>query len=137
MPFSLKVDELLARLARGEPLAGGLTEVGWADRSLEGLPDMGIVSTAGDVLRYHAGLREGRLLPRRSFERLRAVRPGKINGLGYLVMSGERGTWEGNTGHAVGHLEECGDRLLELRGVRDVRQAEEGGRDRQPGADDD
>ena len=32
------------------------------------------------------------------------MRPGKINGLGYLVMSGARGTWEGNTGHAVGHL---------------------------------
>jgi D-alanyl-D-alanine carboxypeptidase len=88
----------------GEPLPGGLAEVGWADRSLEGLADMGIVSTATDVLRYHVGLREGLLLPRPLFERMRTVRPGKINGLGYLVMSGARGTWEGNTGHAVGHL---------------------------------
>jgi D-alanyl-D-alanine carboxypeptidase len=88
----------------GELLPGGLTEAGWADRSLEGLADMGIVSTATDVLRYHAGLREGRLIPRPLFERMRTVRSGKINGLGYLVMSGARGTWEGNTGHAVGHL---------------------------------
>jgi D-alanyl-D-alanine carboxypeptidase len=108
----LAAEDRRASLARGyrqeagwgEPLAGGLTEVGWADRSLEGLADMGVVSTATDVLRYHVGLREGRLIPRRLFERMRTVRPGKINGLGYLVMSGARGTWEGNTGHAVGHL---------------------------------
>jgi len=35
---------------------------------------------------------------------MRTVRPGKINGLGYLVLKGAHGTWEGNTGHAVGHL---------------------------------
>ena len=76
----------------------------WADRSLEGLADMGVVSTAMDVLRYHVGLREGQLISERSFERMRTVRSGKINGLGYLVMRGARGTWEGNTGHSVGHL---------------------------------
>ena len=88
----------------GQPLEGGLTEVSWADDSLRALPDQGIVSTAADVLKYHVGLREGKLVSPESWKRMRTVRPGKINGLGYLVLKGARGTWEGNTGHAVGHL---------------------------------
>ena len=88
----------------GPPLEGGLTEVGWADDNLRALADQGIVSTAGDVLKYHVGLREGKLISPESWERMRTVRPGKINGLGYLVLKGAHGTWEGNTGHAVGHL---------------------------------
>lgn len=88
----------------GQPLEGGLTEVSWADGNLRALADQGIVSTAGDVLKYHVGLREGKLISPESWERMRTVRPGKINGLGYLVLKGARGTWEGNTGHAVGHL---------------------------------
>jgi D-alanyl-D-alanine carboxypeptidase len=88
----------------GQPFEGGLTEVSWADNSLRALPDQGIVSTAADVLKYHVGLREGRLVSPESWKRMRTVRPGKINGLGYLVLKGARGTWEGNTGHAVGHL---------------------------------
>ena len=108
----LKAGEKLKSLADGyraeegwgQPLEGGLTEVGWVDDNLRALPDQGIVSTAGDVLKYHVGLREGKLISPESWERMRTVRPGKINGLGYLVMKGARGTWEGNTGHAVGHL---------------------------------
>jgi D-alanyl-D-alanine carboxypeptidase len=88
----------------GQPVAGGLTEVGWADNNLRALTDQGIVSTAGDVIKYHVGLREGKLVSPESWKRMRTVRPGKINGLGYLVLKGARGTWEGNTGHAVGHL---------------------------------
>lgn len=88
----------------GQPLEGGLTEVGWADNSLRALADQGIISTAGDVLKYHVGLREEKLISPESRERMRTVRPGKINGLGYLVLKGAHGTWEGNTGHAVGHL---------------------------------
>jgi D-alanyl-D-alanine carboxypeptidase len=88
----------------GSPLPGGLTEIGWADRNLRALADQGIVSTAGDVLKYHIGLREGKLISPQSWKRMHAVRQGKINGLGYLILSGAHGTWEGNTGHAVGHL---------------------------------
>ena len=88
----------------GRPIEGGLTEVGWADKNLRALADQGIISTAGDVLKYHVGLREGKLISAESWERMRTVRPGKINGLGYLVLKGAHGTWEGNTGHAVGHL---------------------------------
>jgi CubicO group peptidase (beta-lactamase class C family) len=88
----------------GQPLEGGLTEVSWADDNLRALADQGIVSTAGDVLKYHIGLRKGKLISPESWEKMRTVRPGKINGLGYLVMKGAHGTWEGNTGHAVGHL---------------------------------
>ncbi len=88
----------------GKPLEGGLTDVGWVDKNLRGLADMGIISTAEDLLKYHVGLREGRLISRDSFERLHRVRPGKINGLGYQISKGARGTWEGNNGHAVGHL---------------------------------
>ncbi len=108
----LKAGEKLKSLADGyraeegwgQPLEGGLTEVGWVDDNLRALPDQGIVSTAGDVLKYHVGLREGKLISPESWERMRTVRPGKINGLGYLVLKGAHGTWEGNTGHAVGHL---------------------------------
>jgi D-alanyl-D-alanine carboxypeptidase len=88
----------------GQPLEGGLTEVGWADGNLRALADQGIISTARDVLKYHVGLREEKLISPESRERMRTVRPGKINGLGYLVLKGAHGTWEGNTGHAVGHL---------------------------------
>jgi D-alanyl-D-alanine carboxypeptidase len=88
----------------GEPTKSGLTDVGWADNNLRALADQGIISTGEDVLKYHVGLREGKLISPESFTRMRTVRPGKINGLGYLVLKGNHGTWEGNTGHAVGHL---------------------------------
>jgi D-alanyl-D-alanine carboxypeptidase len=108
----LKGDEELRSLAEGyraeegwgQPLQGGLTDVGWADQNLRGLADQGIISNAEDVLRYHVGLREGKLISAESWERMRTVRPGKINGLGYLILKGKNGAWEGNTGHAVGHL---------------------------------
>jgi D-alanyl-D-alanine carboxypeptidase len=108
----LKPGEELSSLAAGyraeegwgQPMKGGLTDVGWADQNLRGLTDQGIISTAGDVLKYHVGLREGKLISTESLKRMRTVRPGKINGLGYLVLKGANGTWEGNTGHAVGHL---------------------------------
>lgn len=88
----------------GPSLRGGLAEAGWADDSLRALADQGMVSTAGDVLKYHVGLREGKLLSPRSWARMHGPRQGKINGLGYLILRSSRGTWEGNTGHAVGHL---------------------------------
>jgi D-alanyl-D-alanine carboxypeptidase len=108
----LKAGEKLASLAMGyraetgwgHPLPDGLTEAGWADDNLRALADQGIVSTAKDILRYHVGLREGKLISAESWKKMHTVRPGKINGLGYLVLAGARGTWEGNTGHAVGHL---------------------------------
>jgi CubicO group peptidase (beta-lactamase class C family) len=105
----LKAGEKLASLAKGyraekgwgRPLPDGLTEVGWADDNLRALADQRIVSTAKDVLKYHVGLREGKLISAESWKKMHTVRSGKINGLGYLVLAGARGTWEGNTGHAV------------------------------------
>jgi D-alanyl-D-alanine carboxypeptidase len=88
----------------GEPIGRGLTEVSWADKNLRGLADLGIISDAKDVLKYHVGLRNWKLISQKSFERMRLVRPGKFNGLGYQIAKGLRGTWEGNNGHAVGHL---------------------------------
>ena len=88
----------------GEPLEEGLTDVGWADKNLRELAYMGIVSNAEDVVKYHVGLRTGALISEESFERMRRVRPGKFNGLGYQISKGARGTWEGNNGHAVGYL---------------------------------
>jgi D-alanyl-D-alanine carboxypeptidase len=88
----------------GERLAGGLTDVSRADENLRGLADMGIISTAQDVLKFHVGLRNGALITRDSWEKMRRVPPRKLNGLGYQVSKGRRGTWEGNNGHAVGHL---------------------------------
>jgi D-alanyl-D-alanine carboxypeptidase len=108
----LKAGEEFSPLARGyraeagwgQPLEDGLTEVGWADDNLRALADQGIISTAEDVLKYHVGLRGEKLISPESWARMRTVRPGKINGLGYLILKGTHGTWEGNTGHAVGHL---------------------------------
>ena len=88
----------------GERSGQGLIEVNWADRNLRGLAELGIVSDAKDVIKYHVGLRSGRLISQTSFKRMRHVRPGKFNGLGYQIAKGLRGTWEGNNGHAVGHL---------------------------------
>jgi len=88
----------------GERSEENLTDVGWADENLRSLADMGIVSTGEDVVKYHVGLRNGRLISEESFERMRRVLPGKYNGLGYQISKGARGTWEGNNGHAVGHL---------------------------------
>ena len=88
----------------GERSEENLTDVGWADENLRSLADMGIVSTGEDVVKYHVGLRNGQLISEESFERMRRVRPGKYNGLGYQILKGVRGTWEGNNGHAVGHL---------------------------------
>jgi len=88
----------------GERSEENLTDVGWADENLRSLADMGIVSTGEDVVKYHVGLRNGQLISEESFERMRRARPGKYNGLGYQISKGARGTWEGNNGHAVGHL---------------------------------
>lgn len=108
----LGIRETLDSLAKGyraEEGWGGrtgqeLTEVSWADKNLRGLAELGIVSDANDVIKYHVGLRSGRLISETSFQRMRYVRPGKFNGLGYQISKGSRGTWEGNNGHAVGHL---------------------------------
>ncbi|MHC5007687.1 MAG: serine hydrolase domain-containing protein [Planctomycetota bacterium] len=108
----LRPGETLAMLARGyraedgwgEPLEEGLTDVSRADENLRGLAEMGIISTAQDVVKFHVGLRNGALIPQDSWEKMRRVRPGKLNGLGYQISKGRRGTWEGNNGHAVGHL---------------------------------
>ena len=108
----LGIRETLDSLAKGyraEEGWGGrtgqeLTEVSWADKNLRGLAELGIVSDAKDVIKYHVGLRSGRLISETSFQRMRCVRPGKLNGLGYQISKGPRGTWEGNNGHAVGHL---------------------------------
>ncbi|MHC5014827.1 MAG: serine hydrolase domain-containing protein [Planctomycetota bacterium] len=88
----------------GERLEEGLTDVSRADENLRALADMGIISTAQDVLKFHVGLRNGGLISPDSWEKMRRVRPGKFNGLGYQISKGRRGTWEGNNGHAVGHL---------------------------------
>lgn len=108
----LSLEETLDSLAKGyraeegwgERSRQGLIEVNWADRNLRGLAELGIVSDAKDVIKYHVGLRSGRLISPKSFKRMRHVRPGKFNGLGYQIAKGLRGTWEGNNGHAVGHL---------------------------------
>ncbi len=108
----LGLEETLDSLAKGyraeegwgERIGQGLTEVSWADKNLRGLSELGIVSDVKDVIKYHVGLRSGRLISERSFKRMRHVRPGKFNGLGYQIAKGLRGTWEGNNGHAVGHL---------------------------------
>lgn len=108
----LDLEETLDSLAKGyrieegwgERLEQGFTEVNWADKNLRGLPELGIVSDAKDIIKYHVGLRSGRLISEASFKRMRHVRPGKFNGLGYQIAKGLRGTWEGNNGHAVGHL---------------------------------
>jgi hypothetical protein len=49
-------------------------------------------------------LRDGEILSDPSWEAMRRVDPGRVNGLNYLIMSGPLGESEGNAGRAIGHV---------------------------------
>lgn len=83
---------------------GQLTDCSFADEALPDSADGSIVSTAGDLLRYHQALRGGELLSAESWAAMRHVEPGLDNGLGYLIMTGPQGDHQGNVGRAMGHL---------------------------------
>ena len=85
-------------------VAGQIIDCSFADEALIDSADGSIVSTAGDLLRYHRALRNDQLLTPESWEAMRRVQPGFDNGLGYLVMTGTLGPHEGNVGRAMGHL---------------------------------
>jgi len=83
---------------------GELVDCSFADEALTNSADGSIVSSAGDLLRYHQALRGGELLSESSWESMRRVEPGQVNGLGYLIMTGPMGDHEGNAGRAMGHV---------------------------------
>jgi D-alanyl-D-alanine carboxypeptidase len=83
---------------------GELVDCSGADEALPDSADGSVVSSAGDLLRYHQALRGGELLSDSSWEAMRRVEPGLVNGLGYLIMSGPLGDHEGNAGKSIGHL---------------------------------
>jgi CubicO group peptidase (beta-lactamase class C family) len=83
---------------------GELIDVSFADETLPDSADGSVVSSVGDLLRYHQALRGGELLSESSWEAMRRVDPGFVNGLGYLIMSGPLGDHEGNAGKSIGHL---------------------------------
>jgi len=66
--------------------------------------DGSVVSSAGDLLRYHQALRTGNLLTDESWAAMRSGVEGFDNGLGYLVGEGPFGHYEGNVGRAMGHV---------------------------------
>ena len=83
---------------------GELIDCSFADEALPDSGDGSIVSSAADLLRYHQALRGGELLSESSWETMRRVEPGTVNGLGYLIMTGPEGDHEGNAGRAMGHV---------------------------------
>lgn len=83
---------------------GQLIDCSFADEALLDSADGSIVSSAGDLLRYHQALRGGELLNDTSWEAMRRVDPDLDNGLAYLIMSGPMGAHEGNAGRSMGHL---------------------------------
>jgi len=83
---------------------GELIDCSFADEALPDSGDGSIVSSAADLLRYHQALRGGELLSASSWEAMRRVDPGFVNGLGYLIMTGPEGAHEGNAGRAMGHV---------------------------------
>jgi D-alanyl-D-alanine carboxypeptidase len=83
---------------------GELIDCSFADEALPDSADGSVVASAKDLLRYHQALRGGELLSESSWEAMRHVEPGQVNGLNYLIMTGPRGDHEGNAGRALGHV---------------------------------
>jgi D-alanyl-D-alanine carboxypeptidase len=83
---------------------GDVIDCSFADEALPDSADGSVVSSALDLLRYHRALRGGELLGEASWEAMRRVEPGRVNGLNYLVMKGPAGDHEGNAGKSMGHV---------------------------------
>jgi D-alanyl-D-alanine carboxypeptidase len=83
---------------------GDLLDCSFADEALPDSADGSVVSSVMDLLRYHQALRGGELLSEASWEAMRRVEAGQVNGLNYLIMSGPQGNHEGNAGRALGHV---------------------------------
>ena len=102
------VDRLRARGYCGQPgwvqESGELGDCSFGDDALPNSADGSIVASAPDLLRYHLALRNGEILSDSSWDAMRRVEPGQVNGLNYLIMSGPLGASEGNAGRAIGHV---------------------------------
>jgi CubicO group peptidase (beta-lactamase class C family) len=83
---------------------GELADCSFADEALPNSADGSIVSSGLDLLRYHRALRGGELLSSASWEAMRRVEPGLVNGLSYNIMTGPLGASEGSAGRALGSL---------------------------------
>jgi D-alanyl-D-alanine carboxypeptidase len=86
------------------PVPGELLDCSFADHALPNSADGSVVSNALDLLRYHRALRGGELLSDASWDAMRRVDPGRVNGLNYLIMTGPMGDHEGNAGRSMGHV---------------------------------
>jgi D-alanyl-D-alanine carboxypeptidase len=84
--------------------SGELGDCSFGDDALPNSADGSIVASALDLLRYHLALRNGEILSASSWDAMRRVEPGRVNGLNYLIMSGPLGESEGNAGRAIGHV---------------------------------
>lgn len=81
-----------------------LVDCSFADEALPDSADGSIVSSAGDLLRYHRALRNGDLFSDASWAAMNTVEPGRHNGLSYLLGMGPFGPYAGNIGRAMGHV---------------------------------
>jgi len=101
-------DRFRARGYCGTPgwveVEGELFDCSFADEALPDSADGSVVMSAADLLRYHQALRGGELLSAGSWDVMRRVEPGTVNGLAYLIMTGPEGDHEGNAGRAMGHV---------------------------------
>lgn len=83
---------------------GKLVDCSSADEALPDSGDGSVVAAAGDLLRYHQALRQGKLLSKESLAAMRTVQSPFHNGLGYLLNQGPFGRVEGNLGRSMGHI---------------------------------
>jgi D-alanyl-D-alanine carboxypeptidase len=83
---------------------GNLVDCSSADEALLDSGDGSVVASAGDLLRYHQALRQGKLLGDSLWAAMCTVEPGIHNGLAYLIAQGPFGRVQGNLGKAMGHI---------------------------------
>ncbi len=86
---------------------GGLHETVFLDRHFLGTPDTSLVSTAGDLLLFHRGLRRGLLVNVSSLEQMELWLGGGTYGLGYTLFDSTAGWFEGHQGKTLGHSTLC------------------------------
>jgi len=87
-----------------DPAHGNLVDATHADLAFLDTADGSIVSTAADLVRYHQGLRGGRLIDSEHFELMRTIDPGIDNGLSYIIGEAQFGKFEGNLGRMTCYI---------------------------------
>jgi D-alanyl-D-alanine carboxypeptidase len=90
-----------------QPTYNGLHEIGFLNLHALGTADTSLISTAGDLLKFHIALRTGELITSSSLAQMRLWLGGSTYGLGYTLLAGDDGRFEGHIGKTLGHSVIC------------------------------